>query len=404
MPRALPELQPGKVLLCFSHLRWDFVFQRPQHLLSRAAKQHTVIVFEEPIFECSARAHLRLAAPAPGLTVATPILPRGLTRNEADLFQRSLLNDLLARHDVADARQRERLMTWYWTPMALQFSAQLQPCLCVYDCMDELSQFKDAPANIRELERQLLARANLVFTGGRSLYEAKQRLHPSVYAFPSSIDVEHFAKARDRALAEPADQAGIPGPRLGFFGVIDERFDAALLDGMARLRPDWRFVMIGPVVKIDPGTLPRRENIHWLGQKSYDELPAYLGGWDVGIMPFALNEATRFISPTKTPEFLAAGLPVVSTAVPDVVRSYGAKGLVQIAATAEEMVARAVELLETPREPWLRRVDAHLRNTSWDRTWASMAELMDQQAKRRAPAPKPVATPIGAAAKGERHV
>jgi hypothetical protein len=387
MPKAPSSRQPKSILLVFSHLRWNFVFQRPQHLFTRAAQSQPVLFFEEPIFEGATRAHLRLSHPQENITVATPILPRGLTQNEADLFQRSLLSDLLARNDIAEGQQRERLVTWYFTPMALRFSRHLQPSLCVYDCMDELSQFRGAPQEIRDLERDLMARAGLVFTGGQSLFEAKRKHHANAHCFPSSIDAKHFGKARG-AIAEPHDQACIPHKRIGFFGVIDERLDVELLDQMAQMRPEWQFVILGPVVKIDPASLPRHANIHWLGQKNYDELPAYLAGWDLGMMPFALNEATRFISPTKTPEFLAAGLPVVSSAVHDVVRTYGKEGHVEIAGTAEEFIAKAAMLLERTdeqRQAWLARVDAYLATTSWDRTWASMASLIEQNREHRQP-------------------
>ncbi len=401
-PSPAAERRPRPIMIVFSHLRWNFVFQRPQHLLTRAAKTHDVFFFEEPVFEPQARAHLRLSSPQPGLTVATPVLPSCLTPREADLFQRSLLGDLLARQDVAESHQRERLILWYFTPMALRFSAHLQPAVCVYDCMDELSQFHGAPGEIVDLERRLLACASVVFTGGRSLYEAKRRLHTDVHAFPSSIDAAHFAKARAGEVEEPADQAGLPRPRLGFFGVIDERFDTRLLEEAARLRPDWQFVMLGPVVKIDPASLPQAANIHWLGQKAYAELPAYLAGWDVGLMPFALNEATRFISPTKTPEFLAAGLPVISTAVPDVVRTYGETGMVEIARDAADLVAKAERLMAGAPAGWREKVDAHLATTSWDRTWSGMAQLIEQHQRaragqRRPAAPAPLASVEGLA-------
>jgi UDP-galactopyranose mutase len=274
--------------------------------------------------------------------------------------------------------------------MAMAFAGHLTPDLTIYDCMDELSAFRGAPPRMLEFERQLLSRADLVFTGGRSLYEAKRGKHPRVHCFPSSIDAAHFAKAR-KGLAEPADQAGIAHPRIGFFGVIDERMDIELVGALAALRPAWQFVMIGPVVKIDPASLPRRDNIHWLGGKKYAELPAYLSGWDAGFMPFARNESTRFISPTKTPEFLAAGLPVVSTPITDVVRDYGDAGLVEIAVEAGGFVQALEELMSQPREPWLRRVDRKLAKQSWDRTWAAMAGLMAEQL-RPARVAEPAAT------------
>jgi glycosyltransferase involved in cell wall biosynthesis len=275
------------------------------------------------------------------------------------------------------------LVCWYYSPMALAFSAHLEPQLCVYDCMDELSGFRGAPASLRKFERQLFSVADVVFTGGVSLYEAKRGQHRNVHAFPSSIDAAHFAQAREGGL-DPADQVKIARPRIGFFGVVDERMDVELLAEVADLRPDWQVVVIGPVVKIDPATLPRRSNIHWLGKKSYAELPDYLRGWSVGIMPFAINEATHFISPTKTPEFLAAGLPVVSTPITDVVRTYGDQGLVEIAGTATEFVSKIADLMVRPKGEWRARVDAKLGPTSWDRTWHNMAVLMQSAMPRRA--------------------
>jgi UDP-galactopyranose mutase len=218
----------------------------------------------------------------------------------------------------------------------------------------------------------------VVFTGGPSLFETKRAQHSNVHLFPSSIDTAHFGKAR-LPQDDPADQAGIPHPRLGFFGVIDERMDLALLAGIARLRPDWHLALIGPVVKIEPQTLPQGPNIHYLGQKAYEQLPVYLAGWDVALMPFARNEATRFISPTKTPEYLAGGKPVVSTSIRDVVRPYGEQGLVRVADTPEDTVAAIEETLALPpaeRAAWLARVDGFLKDHSWNRTWAEMDRLI----------------------------
>jgi len=365
--RGASERKP--ILLCFSHLRWNFVYQRPQHLLSRAASDYKVVFFEEPLVEDRLYAELAIHVDVSGVTVVTPLLPRGLSAEQSISAQKSLLDGLLARQPKAP------LVCWYYSPMMLAFSAHLEPDLCVYDCMDELSGFRGAPPALREFERQLFGVADLVFTGGISLYQAKRSQHKNVYAFPSSIDAPHFARARTSRV-DPADQAKIARPRVGFFGVVDERMDLGLVAALADLRPDWQFVMIGPVVKIDPATLPVRPNIHWLGSKSYAELPAYLSGWSVGMMAFAINEATHFISPTKTPEFLAAGLPVVSTPITDVVRSYGDQGLVEIAASAADFAAKAADLMVRPRQEWLARVDAQLAHTSWDRTWKSMAGLM----------------------------
>lgn len=387
---ALPARRAGgaarqDLLVCLSHLRWNFVFQRPQHLLSRAARTRQVVFVEEPIQDPrTTTPRLDLQRTPEGVTVAVPQLPAGLDREALVAAQRMLLRELLVAHEASS----RRTIGWFYTPMALEFADGVHFDLVVYDCMDELSLFRGAPPHMVEMERRLLARADLVFTGGRSLYEAKRGRHPSVHCFPSSIDAAHFRAARQPG-PDPEGQAQIPRPRIGFFGVIDERMDAALVDAIAVARPDWSLVMIGPVVKIDPATLPRRPNIHWLGGRRYEELPRHLGGWDAGFMPFALNESTRFISPTKTPEFLAAGLPVVSTPITDVVRDWGPEGagLVAIAADAPGFV-RAIEgmLARTDRDAWLARVDQVLARNSWDQTWAAMNALMEKALTASAPA------------------
>ncbi|WP_161890999.1 glycosyltransferase family 1 protein [Pontibacter russatus] len=364
-------------VVCLSHLRWDFVYQRPQHLLSRFAHCARVYFVEEPMFEDTDVPYLNVSEREGGVQVAVPRLPHGFNPEQAESAQRELLDELLKEQEI------NRYALWYYTPMALGFSAHLTPLLTVYDCMDELAAFKFAPPRLRELEGELFQKADLVFTGGRSLYEAKRNRHAAIYAFPSSIDKAHFAQARQE-LPQPEDQAAIPTPRLGFFGVIDERLDIALLDALSEARPDWQLVVVGPVVKIDPASLPRRANIHYLGGKSYTELPAYLSGWDVALLPFAINESTAFISPTKTPEYLAAGKPVVSTPVRDVVRPYGEEGLVHIAATATEFEeAVGAALAQRGDEAWARKVEGFMSNMSWDQTWGQMVRLMAEAAGQK---------------------
>jgi len=374
-------------LFCFSHLRWDFVYQRPQHLMSRFAREMTVVFWEEPKdIEPRETAFLKVrqAEDFPNVRVVTPHLPKGLdeaTRDEA-------LRRLLDAHVAVYARP---LISWYYTPMMLSFSRHLDASVVVYDCMDELSKFRFAPEKLLDLEQELIDRADLVFTGGSSLYEAKKSRHNSVHCFPSSVDRAHFTKAR-RELEQPSDQAELKHPRLGFYGVIDERFDIDLLREAADMRPDWSFVMVGPVVKIGEDELPRAANIHYLGGKTYEQLPAYLSGWDVALMPFAMNESTQFISPTKTPEYLAGGKPVVSTPVRDVVRSYGHLQGVHIAHDAEGFVRCCEKALEQSREggDWLAQADLLLSATSWDTTQARMsgliAEVLGERTGEEAPA------------------
>jgi len=358
----------GADVVCFSHLRWDFVYQRPQHLMSRFAKTARVYFIEEPIFD-DGEARLDIQKRGDdGLHVVIPHLPHGA---DADAVMPGLLDELAKRENI------DGPILWFYTPMMLDGRGGIEPSCVVYDCMDELSMFKNAPTELIERERRLFDLADLVFTGGQSLYEAKRDKHRSVHAFPSSIDVSHFRKALDTG-DEPDDQRSIPHPRIGFCGVIDERTDIVLLAKIAELRPDWHFVMLGPIVKVDEADLPQRENIHYLGGKNYNDLPAYIGGWDVAMMPFAMNDSTRFISPTKTPEYLAAGRPVVSTPIRDVVRPYGDLGLVHIASTPEEFVAAIDAAMAEDTETRRSKAAKFLSTISWDKTQREMQQLIEE--------------------------
>jgi UDP-galactopyranose mutase len=369
---SAPDPQPA-TLICFSHLRWNFVFQRPQHLMCRFSRDMAVIFWEEPIEigpKETAFLQVREADNAPNVRIVVPHLPQNMPEEAREAALKRLL-------DAHLSALRGPLVAWYYTPMMLPFSRHIEAEVTVFDAMDELSKFRFAPVKLLDLEAELLAKAEIVFTGGASLYEAKKDRHPNVHCFPSSVDRAHFTKARARQF-DPADQEDLPRPRLGFYGVIDERFDTELLDKVAEMRPDWSFVMVGPVVKISEDDLPKRPNIHYLGSKTYDQLPSYLAGWDVALMPFAMNESTEFISPTKTPEYLAGAKPVVSTPIRDVVRTYGELEGVRIAADAESFVTEceiALELSANPYE-WLSEADLMLSATSWDTTQARMAGLV----------------------------
>ena len=216
--------QQRPLMVCFSHLRWNFVYQRPQHLMSHAAQDYDVVFFEEPLIEATAAPRLDVTPVAPHIAVAVPVLPKA-TANAAEA-QRELLDAYLA-----GLGSRQTLL-WFYTPMALRFARHLDAAVCIYDSMDELAAFRNAPPQISALEQELFARADVVFCGGRSLFEAKRAQHANIHAFPSSIDARHFARAR-AALPDPEDQAAVPRPRLGFFGVIDERLDVDLLDSLA---------------------------------------------------------------------------------------------------------------------------------------------------------------------------
>ncbi len=363
-------------LVCVSHLRWDFVWQRPQQLLARCARERRVFFVEEPVFGTGRAPHLRVRRLSDRLVVAVPELPGDCPPAEANDIQEQLLRGLLRDFRV------KAFVLWLYTPMAVPSTRRLDPLAVVYDCMDELSAFAHASDRLVPLEDELFRRADLVLTGGRSLFEAKRRRHPYVHLIPSSVDSAHFAVARLPG-SDPGDQAEIGSPRLGYAGVIDERIDLELLAAVADARPSWQLVLLGPVTKIDPALLPQRPNLHYLGRKDYADLPAYLRGWDVALMPFARNGATRFISPTKTPEYLAAGLPVVSTPIADVVRPYGKEGLVRIAEDAAGFVTAAEQAMLESSADRQRRVDAFLTENSWDFTWADVSELVEEAVRRR---------------------
>lgn len=368
-------------LVVFSHLRWDFVWQRPQQLLSRLSENYRVWFVEEPIYcEGEPAWEIQAVDQAIGNVIVarlhSPINEPGFHESQIEQLRR-MLPSLFQDHNIGP------FIAWFYTPMAEPLLDTLEPEVIVYDCMDELSAFRHAPAEIIQREASLLQQADLVFTGGPSLYEAKRDLHPAVHCFPSSVDVKHFGQAITTQ-ADPSDQQSIPHPRLGFFGVIDERLDIELLDAVATARPDWQIVLVGPVVKIACETLPRHRNIHYLGQKAYSELPAYLSGWDVCLLPFALNDATRFISPTKTLEYMAAERPIVSTSVRDVERPYS--DIVAIARNAPEFIQAIDEALhdQTGHAARIVRMRDVLARTSWQLTAEEMHRLMQRVSEDRA--------------------
>jgi UDP-galactopyranose mutase len=367
------------MLVCFSHLRWDFVWQRPQHLLSRFARSMPVYYVEEPEGGHT-QPGLRVAE-QDGVTVVTPLLPACTggfgpsTNSQIRELLVPLLQPLAAPGEV---------ILWYLTPMA--YGAEppgLDPALVVFDAMDELANFNGAPASLREREQVLMAQADLVFTGGPSLYEARKHRHPAVHCFPSGVETEHFAQAAN-GIARPRDLASRPRPVLGYYGVLDERLDLDLIDAVAAARPEWTIAMIGPVAKISPSDLPQRPNIVYYGAQSYASLPSFLACFDVALLPFARNKATRFISPTKTLEYLAAGKPVVSTPIADVIDLYG--DVVRFGATPEGFAAAIDALLnEDPaaraqRESTSRSITAQY---DWDSIANRMAGLMQEAISRR---------------------
>ena len=373
-----------QTLIVFCHLRWDFVFQRPQHLMTRLAEHYNILFIEEPV-QTEGPAHLKKTAVAPNITVCQPhtnVPHYGFHDDQIPVLQ-GLLSDLVP--------EGERPVVWFYTPMALPLLQNFKPSKVVYDCMDELAMFKNAPKQLLQRESALLNIADLVFTGGPSLYEAKKNRHPNAHCFSSSVDANHFRQALDEAISHK-DQAHVGRPRLGFYGVIDERFDTGLVRDMAAAHPEWQIVLVGPVVKIDPAELPRAENVHYMGQRTYDQLPQFLAGWDVCLLPFAMNESTKFISPTKVLEYMAAEKPSVSTPITDVKVPYG--DVVAIAETPAEYIAACERMLALNAEEkaaMAKRMREVVANTSWDKTAARMHELISTAVPGNKARPAPVA-------------
>jgi UDP-galactopyranose mutase len=366
-------------LIVLSHWRWDFVCRRPQQLMRRLSRHHPIIYVEEPVHE-PGPAGLSVKTRGAGIEVLVPHTPLEVAGFDDE--QLRLLGPLLAEHMTQ--RGIDERIAWFYTPMAAPLIAWLQPQLVVYDCMDELSAQKDAPAEMAQREEELLRAASLVFAGGPALYEAKRRLHPRVHCVPSAVDPARFAPSRLDASSEEAREADrlqerLPHPRLGFYGVIDERIDLGLVDAVALARPDWQLVMAGPVLRLEPASLPQRPNIHWLGRQPHEVLPYLMAAWDVCLMPFALNEATRFISPTKPLEYMAGEKPIVSTAVPDVVALYG--DVVRVARDAAGFTEACAALLRETGHQRARRLNnmaTAVFRTSWESTAQCIHELMEQ--------------------------
>jgi len=348
-------------MVVFCHLRWDFVYQRPQHIISRLAKSMKILLIEEPWH--------RPEVPDSKLTEVTANL-HVLQPNVRHIEE---IEQILPKYTGKSIETG-----WFYSASFLPLLDYFTFDTVVYDCMDELSLFKGAPQKLVEQERSLMQTAGIVFTGGKSLYESKVKHHDNVYCFPSSVDRQHFAGALN-GIALPEDIAGIKGPIAGYFGVIDERIDLELLNEVALLKPEISFVMIGPLAKIGEHDLPRQQNIHYLGMKDYKGLPGYLKGFSVAMMPFALNDATKYISPTKTLEYMAAGKPIISTAIYDVVRDYSDS--VAIISTPQEFSTAIDTVLN--QDNALNTVDYNdiLERTSWDATAQKMHSLLKNTIK-----------------------
>ncbi len=373
-------------IVCISHLRWDFVWQRPQHVLSRLAKTHRVLFVEEPVGVVDLPAPRLEVSPRPlangaSVQVARLLYPVAQERwiGHGDPLTETVYADLLKAH-LREA-QIDAPILWLYTPMAIEFADVIPYSLLVVDVMDQLSAFKGAPRELKQNEAMLLPVADAVFTGGMSLYRDKLPFNAHTFVFPSGVEIEHFSRAADpgRFPAPPPLDTLNGSPVIGYYGVIDERMNLELLRAMADQHPEWHVVLLGPVVKIDPAELPQAPNLHYPGMKHYDELPAYLAHFDVAIIPFALNESTRYLSPTKTLEYMAAHKPIVSTAIVDVRELYG--DVVRIGETSVEFITHVEQALTQPADADQRaREHAILARYSWDGITNGMRAALDARA------------------------
>ncbi len=342
-------------MIVFCHLRWDFVYQRPQHLISRLAKNHKILVVEEPVqTKLNGKGPFEIKEINSNLHVCQP--PVNDIEDIGAYLQKRL-------------HSKSFEIGWFYSPAFVSVLEHLDFDTVVYDCMDELSLFRGAPKKLIEQENQLLQATDAVFTGGKSLYESKSQKHHNVFCFSSSVDMDHFSKTD---VEKPKDMRHIPTPIVGYYGVIDERIDLDLLQKTAKMTPDVSFVMVGPLCKISDADLPKEKNIYYLGMKSYEELPAYLNYFDIAMMPFALNDATKYISPTKTLEYMSASKPIISTKIKDVVRDYS--DCIMLVDTAEDFH----NALQNPNTRFQKRYNEILEKTSWDTTAEKMSTIIEK--------------------------
>jgi glycosyltransferase involved in cell wall biosynthesis len=370
-------------IVVFSHLRWGFVWQRPQQFLSRFAKKHKILFIEEPFFDLGPNDDPRIDyhKVMPNVTVVTPHLSADWNRNPKLPRQlRAFAKEAIeAMNETGDF---DRPLLWYYSPMDSAWSlGYFENRGVVYDCMDELSQFTGAPKALVQNEARLIEHADVVFTGGYELGEKKRKQHDNVHTFGCGVEFEHFNKAADPDTQVPPDIDFMARPILGWFGVVDERVDYAMVGEMARMRPDWSFAMVGPVVKVDPNLLPHFPNLFWLGGRDYQQLPNYCRAFDVNMMCFAINAATQYINPTKGLEYMATGKPIVSTHVRDVVKQWSNE--VRLAKGAEEFIRQAEDALRNPNDERVRRGIELAKKNSWEGTVATMQRLIKEAISKK---------------------
>lgn len=376
------SFDPNYPIIVHCHLCWDWVWQRPQQFLSRLSAHHKILFVEtvgpDPELS-SAVARFWTAVNFPNITILRLQFPTWRWSDGAfvDRERRRLVKEFIAG---PGAGQFENPVQWFYDPMAVpSFLGQMNEIGVVYDCMDELSKFRGAPPQIKTRERKLLREADVVFAGGRKLWESKKLQNENCHFYGCGVDVTHFGKAREAQTNIPEDIVSLKKPILGYFGVVDERMDYDLIVKLAEANPDWSIAMVGPTIKVDK--VPQRANIHWLGQKNYLDLPAYCKAFDVCMMPFALNEATEFINPTKALEYMATGKPIVSSAVADVVTNFGS--VVKIARSHDEFISLCRQAIEKPDDALVEAGLNQAVENSWDSIVAQLEKHVSNTIKQK---------------------
>jgi len=380
------EQENRKTIICFSHLTWDRnLFQRPQQLMLRFSKRFNVLYVSgyscrQFFIDLFRRKKTHSYHVTDNLAVYSPFaLPPIKKYSSITIRLNKILLSFLVKRRLKKLKFKDPIL-WIYHPRYIDAIGKFKEELIIYDCMDDftslLSDYEDRERNIKD-ERALLKKADMVFAGGYSIAELKRDSREHIHVFPSAVEIYHFKKARSDNLEMPDDITDIPHPILGYWGAIDERVDHELLKRLAMKHPEWSIVLLGPIVRHKAGDLSylkEIKNIFWLGPKDYSLLPNYAKAFDVCLIPFVLSREGKFLSPTKTLEYLATGKPVVSTPITDVVRFYD--GVVGIADGPDEFGMAVRRCMEEDNASMKQKRICFTENKSWEDTAEKMEKLI----------------------------
>ncbi len=360
----------GYPIVCFSDISWNVKFQRPHQLFSQAKRINIIIFIEKPLLQRSGKPNHFISRVSDNILILTPVITDEDPESTIHETVEQLLTEKLKSHNTTE------YICWYYSPKAINYSQKLTPKLIIFDCMDECCGYEGADTEVNESEKKLLEVTDLVFTGGRSLCNAKKLLHKNVHLFPDSIDYERFngntKQAKKNIIKKPA-------AKIGYFGVIDERLDLNLLDKIAANKPKWKFEIAGPIVENMHGKLPERKNITFTGDIRDEEIPSIIGEWDAAILPYSKNNSTENTAPSRLLVYFAANKNIVSTSINDIVHYFGENGMVRIADEPDDFVkALEAAIKYKPEAEWQKKVDSIIRKTTWEKTWNGMSKKINK--------------------------